>query len=81
MGPSICSMAYKHKSYGLICSDIGSTAEKFIKDIKDNVIENKYIEDAFGKLLNDGNMDYKCNATQLEFTNRTFVEAISSSSP
>lgn len=81
LGPSIWSMAYKHKTYVLICSDIGSTAEKFIKDIKDNVIENKYIEDAFGKLLDDGNKDYKCNATQLEFTNRTFVEAISSSSP
>lgn len=81
LGPSIWSMAYKHKTYVLICSDIGSTAEKFIKDIKDNVIENKYIEDAFGKLLDDANKDYKCNATQLEFTNRTFVEAISSTSP
>lgn len=81
LGPSIWSMSYKHKTYVLICSDIGSTAEKFIKDIKDNVIENKYIEDAFGKMLDDGNKDYKCNATQLEFTNRTFVEAISSTSP
>lgn len=81
LGPTIWSMAYKHKTYVLICSDIGSTAEKFIKDIKDNIIENKYIEDAFGKLLDDGNKDYKCNATQLEFTNRTFVEAISSTSP
>lgn len=81
LGPSIWSMAYKHKTYVLICSDIGSTAEKFIKDIKDNVIENKYIEEGFGKLLDDGNKDYKCNATQLEFTNRTFVEAISSTSP
>ncbi|WP_368259860.1 hypothetical protein, partial [Clostridium paraputrificum] len=81
LGPSIWSMAYNHKTYVLICSDIGSTAEKFIKDIKDNVIENKYIEDAFGKLLDDANKDYKCNATQLEFTNRTFVEAISSTSP
>lgn len=81
LGPSIWSMAYKHKTYVLICSDIGSTAEKFIKDIKDNVIENQYIEDGFGKLLDDGNKDYKCNATQLEFTNRTFVEAISSTSP
>ena len=81
LGPSIWVMAYKHKTYVLICSDIGSTAEKFIKDIKDNVIENIYIENAFGKLLDDGNKDYKCNATQLEFTNRTFVEAISSTSP
>lgn len=81
LGPSIWSMAYKHKTYVLICSDIGSTAEKFIKDIKDNVIENQYMEDGFGRLLDDGNKDYKCNATQLEFTNRTFVEAISSTSP
>ena len=81
LGPSIWVMAYKHKTYVLICSDIGSTAEKFIKDIKDNVIENIYIENGFGKLLDDGNKDYKCNATQLEFTNRTFVEAISSTSP
>ena len=81
LGPTIWVMAYKHKTYTLICSDIGSTAEKFIKDIKDNVIENEYIEVAFGKLLDDGNKDYKCNATQLEFTNRTFVEAISSTSP
>lgn len=81
LGPSIWVMAYKHKTYVLICSDIGSTAEKFIKDIKDNVIENEYLEEGFGKLLDDGNKDYKCNSTQLEFTNRTFVEAISSTSP
>lgn len=81
LGPSIWVMAYKHKTYVLICSDIGSTAEKFIKDIKDNVIENQYLEAGFGKLLDDCNKDYKCNSTQLEFTNRTFVEAISSTSP
>ena len=81
LGPSIWVMAYHHKTYVLICSDIGSTAEKFIKDIKDNVIENQYLEAGFGKLLDDGNKDYKCNSTQLEFTNRTFVEAISSTSP
>lgn len=81
LGPTCWVVAYKHKSYILICSDIGSTAEKFIKDIKDNMIENIYIEQAFGKLLDDRNKDFICNATQLEFTNRTFVEAISSSSP
>lgn len=81
LGPTCWSVAYKHKSYVLICSDIGSTAEKFIKDIKDNMIENQYIELAFGKILDDKNRDFICNATQLEFTNRTFVEAISSTSP
>ncbi|MGG7177218.1 hypothetical protein ACQPU1_06495 [Clostridium paraputrificum] len=81
LGPTCWSVAYKHKTYVLICSDIGSTAEKFIKDIKDNMIENIYIELAFGKLLDDKNKKYICNATQLEFTNFTFVEAISSTSP
>lgn len=81
LGPTCWSVAYKHKTYILICSDIGSTAEKFIKDIKDNMLENSYIENSFGKLLDDKNRDFICNATQLEFTNRTFVEAISSTSP
>lgn len=81
LGPTCWSVAYKHKTYTLICSDIGSTAEKFIKDIKDNMLENSYIESAFGKMLDDKNRDFICNATQLEFTNRTFVEAISSTSP
>ncbi|ADL53225.1 hypothetical protein [Clostridium cellulovorans] len=81
LGPTCWAVAYKHKTYVLICSDIGSTAEKFIKDIKDNMIENQYIESAFGKVLDDKNRDFICNATQLEFTNKTFVEAISSTSP
>lgn len=81
LGPSCWVVAYKHKTYVLICSDIGSTAEKFIKDIKDNMIDNEYVENAFGKMLDDKNRDFICNSTQLEFTNRTFVEAISSSSP
>ena len=81
LGPTCWAVAYKHKTYILICSDIGSTAEKFIKDIKDNMLENSYIESAFGKMLDDKNRDFICNATQLEFTNRTFVEAISSTSP
>ena len=45
------------------------------------MLENSYIESAFGKMLDDKNRDFICNATQLEFTNRTFVETISSTSP
>jgi hypothetical protein len=72
---------YEFKKYTLICSDIGSTAEKFIKDIKNTFLENEYIEKAFGKLLDDRDKRYICNSTQLEFTNISFLEAISSSSP
>ncbi|MEG2412580.1 MAG: hypothetical protein RSA29_17115 [Clostridium sp.] len=81
LGPACWAVAYKHKSYILICSDIGSTAEKFIKDIKDNMLENPYIEESFGKVLDDKNRNFICNATQLEFLNKTFIEAISSTSP
>jgi hypothetical protein len=73
--------AYAFKKYTLICSDIGSTAEKFIKDIKNAFLDNKYIEKAFGVLLEDKDRRYICNSTQLEFANKTFLEAISSSSP
>lgn len=72
---------YKLKKYSLICSDIGSTAEKFIKEIKNIFLENEYIKKAFGVLLDDKDKKYLCNSTQLEFTNKTFIESISSSSP
>lgn len=78
---AIWSHCYKHKRYTLICSDIGSTAEKFISDIKNTLLENEYVKKAFGVLLDDRNKRYKCNSTQLEFTNKTFIEAISSASP
>ena len=78
---TIWSHCYEFKKYTLICSDIGSTAEKFIKDIKNTFLNNEYIEKAFGKLLDDKDKRYICNSTQLEFTNISFLEAISSSSP
>lgn len=80
-GPTVWAHCYGHKKYTLICSDIGSTAEKFIKDIKNVLLENKYMEMAFGTLLDDRNKKYICNSTQLELTNKTFIEAISSASP
>lgn len=80
-GPAVWAHSYGHKKYTLICSDIGSTAEKFIKDIKNILLENKYMEMAFGTLLDDRNKRYICNSTQLELTNITFIEAISSASP
>lgn len=73
--------SYGIKKYTLICSDIGSTAEKFVKDIKNTLLENEYLKKAFGVLLDDRDKRYVCNSTQLELTNKTFIEAISSSSP
>lgn len=73
--------SYGIKKYTLICSDIGSTAEKFVKDIKNTLLENEYLKKAFGVILDDRDKRYVCNSTQLELTNKTFIEAISSSSP
>lgn len=78
---TIWAHCYKHKKYTLICSDIGSTAEKFISDIKNTLLENEHIKKAFGIILDDKDKRYKCNSTQLELTNKTFIEAISSASP
>lgn len=72
---------YGFKKYTLICSDIGSTAEKFIKEIKNTFLENEYIKKGFGVLLDDKDKKYICNSTQLEFTNKSFIESISSASP
>ena len=77
---SMWSHSYEFKKYTLICSDIGSTAEKFTKDIKNAFLDNPYLDKAFGKLLDDRDKRYVCNSTQLEFTNNTFIEAISSAS-
>lgn len=78
---TIWSHCYEFKKYTLICSDIGSTAEKFTKDIKNTFLENEYIKKAFGVLLDDKDRRYICNSTQLELINKTFIEAISSASP
>ncbi|WP_373687921.1 hypothetical protein [Clostridium estertheticum] len=77
---SMWGHSYGFKKYTLICSDIGSTAEKFVKDIKNTFLNNDYIYKAFGKLLDDKDKRYVCNTTQLEFTNKTYIEAISSNS-
>lgn len=76
--PTVWCHCYKFKKYTLIGSDISTTAEKFVKDIKNTFLENQYIIKAFGVLLNDKDRKYICNSTQLELTNKTFIEAISS---
>lgn len=80
-GATVWAHSYGIKKYTLICSDIGGTAEKFIKGVKNEFLENEYIKAAFGVLLDDKNKKYVCNSTQLELTNKTFIEAISSASP
>ncbi|MGJ3416477.1 hypothetical protein AAZR19_10020 [Bacillus sp. Je.9.29.b] len=72
------SVANKLRIFTLVCSSTGDLAEKFIKQIKEVFVGNVYIESCYGKLLDPTNKKYICNSSQLEFTNGTMVESISS---
>lgn len=72
--------AYGYKKYTLVCSSIGSTAQKFVKQVKDVLVDNVYIETCFGKLLDPANKKFICNSNQLELLNRSMIESISSTS-
>ena len=73
--------AYGLKRYTLVGSSIGNTAKKFIKQIKDAILNNIYIEYSFGKLIDPSNRAFINNSEVIEFTNQTMVESISSTSP
>lgn len=72
--------AFGYKKYSLVCSSIGSTAQKFVKQVKDVLVDNDYIEACFGKLLDPSNKRFICNSNQLELTNKSMIESISSTS-
>jgi hypothetical protein len=76
----VWSHSYGYKKYSLVCSSIGSTAQKFVKQVKDALVDNLYIETCFGKLLDPTNKKFICNSNQLELLNRSMIESISSTS-
>lgn len=80
LATTIFCHVYKFKKYTVVCSSIGSTAQKFVKQIKDALMDNPYIEHTFGTLLEPNNKKYICNSNQLELTNRSMIESISSTS-
>lgn len=75
---SIWCAAYKYKTYTVIASAIGDTAESFIRNIKMALEGNKRIEQAFGKLIDTKRC--VCNAEKIELTNHTMIQSISASS-
>ncbi|GCD10456.1 hypothetical protein [Clostridium tagluense] len=68
---------YQYKKYTVIASAVGDTADEFLKNIKNAIIDNKKIESAFGKLIDS--KKYICNSEKIEFTNRTMIQSISAS--
>ncbi|MGP7815550.1 hypothetical protein ACTXGU_00150 [Niallia sp. 01092] len=73
--------AYRLKRYTLVGSSIGNTSRKFIKQIRDSIVDNIYMEHSFGKLIDSSNRSLINNADMIEFTNKSMVESISSTSP
>jgi hypothetical protein len=81
LGTSVWSVFYGYKKYILVCSSTGQLAEKFIKQMKVSIEDNERLKKAFGNFYDSKNKDFSNNATQIEFSNRAMIEAISSTSP
>lgn len=69
---------YKKSVYSLVCGRTEADAMEFIAQMRTNFEDNKYIIDAFGELLDSSK--YTVNKLELELTNKTKIQAISSTS-
>lgn len=75
---AIWCAVYKFKTFTVIASAIGDTAEAFIRNIRMAIQDNVYIESAFGKLFDPKRCI--CNSEKIELTNRTMIQSVSASS-
>lgn len=69
---------YKKSIYTLVCGRTEGDATEFIAQMRQNFEENTYIITAFGELLDSKN--FTVNKLELELTNKTKIQAISSTS-
>ncbi|WP_051372997.1 hypothetical protein [Clostridium sp. Ade.TY] len=69
---------YKKSVYTLVCGRTEGDSEEFLAQVKQNFTENKYIIESFGELVDSKN--FTVNKLELELTNKTKVQAISSTS-
>ena len=69
---------YKKSVYTLVCGRTEGDATEFIAQMRQNFEENTYIITAFGELLDSRN--FTVNKLELELTNKTKIQAISSTS-
>lgn len=75
---AIWCAVYKFKTFTVIASAIGDTAEAFIRNIRMAIEGNAYIESAFGKLFDPRKC--VCNSEKIELTNKTMIQSVSASS-
>lgn len=69
---------YKKSVYTLVCGRTEGDATEFIAQMRQNFEENPYIIVTFGELLDSRN--FTVNKLELELTNKTKIQAISSTS-
>lgn len=72
-----CSV-YKFKTFTIIASALGDTADGIISNIKAAIEDNALMESAFGTLIDTKKCIY--NNEKIELTNRTMIQSISAGS-
>ena len=77
---TVWAHCYKLSVYTLICGKTEQDAVEFVRNVRTALEENPYINAAFGKLIDPKNKRFVCNSLELELTNHTKVQAISSKS-
>ena len=77
-GVSIWLHCYEISYYTIVIGKVEQDSIDFIASVRQAFEENKYIEKAFGKLLDSKN--YTVNKLELELTNKTKIQALSSTS-
>lgn len=77
---TVWAHCYKLSVYTLICGKTEQDATEFVRNVRTAFEENPYINAAFGKILDPRNKRFVCNSLELELTNHTKVQAISSTS-
>lgn len=75
---SVWSAVYSLKRMIVICSSTSRLAKKFLNQVKETIYGNKYIEEAFGTLIDMKNREYKCNEETIQLLNNVCVEAYGS---
>lgn len=77
---TVWAHCYRLSVYTLICGRTEQDAIEFVRNVRTALEENPYISAAFSKLLNPKNKRLVCNSLELELTNDTKIQAISSTS-
>ena len=75
---AIWCACYRYKTFTVIASAIGDTAEGFIRNIRMALEDNIYIESAFGKLFDPKKCI--CNNEKIELMNKTLIQSVSAAS-